>query len=137
MHRRRPQTPRRVVSLARVLSKSGHCSRSVAVGYITEGKVRVNGTVVRDPSRRCDPATDRIMVEGINLKSKRHVYIMMHKPAGVVTTRSDERGRPTVYDVMGTGRGWIFPVGRLDKETTGLLILTNDHRLGETLTNPD
>jgi pseudouridine synthase len=65
------------------------------------------------------------------------VVIAFHKPRGVVTTRSDPGGRPTVYDALGGVGGWVFPVGRLDRDTSGLLILTNDHRLGERLTSPD
>jgi len=81
--------------------------------------------------------SDRIAVEGVTVEKKKFVYIMMNKPAGVVTTRSDERARRTVYDLLGDVARWVFPVGRLDKETSGLLLLTNDNRLGERLTNPD
>jgi 23S rRNA pseudouridine2605 synthase len=127
----------RNVSLARVLSKLGYCSRAEAGRLVAEGKVSVNGRTVLDGSMRCSMETDRIAVEGVPLDKKKFVYIMMNKPAGVVTTRADERSRTTVYDLLGDVGQWVFPVGRLDKETTGLLLLTNDNRLGEKLTNPD
>ena len=103
---------------------------------IREGRVSVNGNVVRNPSRRCSPADDRFAVDGLKLAPKRLVYILMNKPEGVVTTRSDERKRATVYDVLGEMGSWLFPVGRLDKDTSGLLLLTNDNQLGEKLTSP-
>jgi len=131
-----PRTDRNV-SLARVLSKLGYCSRAQAERFIAKGKVSVNGRVVRVASTRCSMESDRIAVEGVELDKKKFVYIMMNKPAGVVTTRADERARKTVYDLLGDVAQWVFPVGRLDKETSGLLLLTNDNRLGERLTNPD
>jgi 23S rRNA pseudouridine2605 synthase len=124
------------VSLARLLSKFGVTSRTQAAAAIAGGRVSVNGAVVRSPDRWVDPRTDRVMLDGRLLRSRTHVYYAMHKPAGVVTTRSDERGRATVYDLLPPGAPWVFPVGRLDKETSGLLVLTNDTRLGEHLTDP-
>jgi pseudouridine synthase len=111
--------------------------------------VRVGGAVERSPSRRIDPLRDRVVVDGRRVGDRtRRVVLAFHKPAGVVTTRADPGGRATVYDALGDlGRlapagasatpGWVFPVGRLDRDTSGLLILTNDHRLGERLTSPD
>lgn len=130
--------PRRDVSLARALSKLGVASRTVAERMIGEGRVGVNGRIVREPAFRCSLAADRISIDGAPVRARAAATVIaMHKPAGVVTTRSDERGRKTVYDVLGETGKWLFPVGRLDKETSGLLILTDDHRLGERLTNPD
>jgi 23S rRNA pseudouridine2605 synthase len=124
------------VSLARALSKLGYCSRSEAAGIIADGRVRVNGVVVTSPARRVALSTDAIVVDDRDIGKKELVTIVMHKPVGLVTTRSDEKGRPTVYDLLGEVGRWIFPVGRLDKETSGLLLFTNDNRLGELLTNP-
>jgi 23S rRNA pseudouridine2605 synthase len=124
------------VSLARALSKLGVTSRSVAAAWIRQGRVTLNGRIVRLPSTRCSPRRDTIRLDGRPLARKEAAYVLLHKPAGVVTTRSDERGRRTVYDLLGDLGQWLFPVGRLDKETSGLLILTNDTRLGEALTSP-
>jgi pseudouridine synthase len=128
---------RRNVSLARALSKLGYTSRSKAKDLIRQGCVSVNRKIITDPSLRCALGTDVIAIKGKRIKRKKLVYIIMNKPIGVVTTRSDELKRPTVYDVLGEVGQWVFPVGRLDKETTGLLLLTNDNQLGELLTNPD
>ena len=128
--------PRRDVSLARALSKLGYTSRSRAEELIRDGHVRVNGHRVRLPSFRCSPGHDEISVDGKPVEKKLLTYIIMHKPTGFVTTRSDERGRKTVYDILGEIRTWVFPVGRLDKDTSGLLILTNDNQFGERMTNP-
>jgi 23S rRNA pseudouridine2605 synthase len=100
--------------------------------------VRVNGAVERTPSRRIDPGRDRVVVDGRRVGDLTpRVVLAFHKPRGVVTTRADPAGRPTVYDALGDVGRWVFPVGRLDRETSGLLVLTNDHRLGERLTSPD
>jgi pseudouridine synthase len=131
-----PLKRRPAVSLARALSKLGYTSRSLAEQMIRDGRVRLNGTIVNHPSRRCDPAHDRIVVDGSPVRGEQLLYLALHKPVGVVTTRSDERGRRTIYDLLGEHEQWLFPVGRLDKETSGLLIMTNDHRFGEMLTNP-
>jgi len=126
----------RDVSLARALSKLGYTSRSQAEQVIRERRVTVNGTVIDNPSYRCALASDQIAVDGTAIQKKELIYLVMHKPVGVVTTRSDERHRSTVYDLLGDVGQWVFPVGRLDKETSGLLLFTNDHKLGERLTNP-
>jgi pseudouridine synthase len=109
----------------------------------------VNGQVERSPSRRIDPGADRVVVDGRRVgDGTARVVLAFHKPVGLVTTRTDPGGRPTVYDALGdVGRlapvgaralpGWVFPVGRLDRDTSGLLVFTNDHRLGERLTSPE
>lgn len=125
------------VTLARAISKYGVASRSQARGFIERGSVAVNGRCIRDPDTWVDPATDVITLGGEPLRKRMFVYFALHKPVGVVTTRSDERGRRTVYDLLPPGTPWVFPVGRLDKETSGLLLMTNDTRLGEHLTGPD
>jgi 23S rRNA pseudouridine2605 synthase len=100
--------------------------------------VRVNGAVERTSSRWIDPARDRVVVDGRRVGDETpRVVLAFHKPKGVVTTRADPGGRPTVYETLGDVGRWVFPVGRLDRDTSGLLILTNDHRLGEKLTSPD
>ena len=135
-----PVTPwrqgKQQISLARAISKYGLASRTQAAAMIREGRVSINGTSVRSPDVWVDPQKDRIAVDGELLRKQTLVYVAMNKPAGVVTTRSDERGRKTVYDLLPAGHRWLFPIGRLDKETSGLLLLTNDTRFGERLTNP-
>ncbi len=127
-----------IVSIARALSKLGTCSRSEAEGYILEGRIRVNNEIVRSSSLRVSLKSDKITLDGkVLLKKKDFYYIAMNKPRGFVTTRSDERGAKTVYDLLTAFTEWVFPVGRLDKETTGLLIFTNDAAYAETLTNPE
>jgi len=126
------------VSLARALSKFGVCSRREAERWIEAGRVQVAGRVERWPARRIDPRRDAVAVDGRRVgDDTERVVLALNKPAGYITTREDPRGRPTVYDLIGAHGGWVFPVGRLDQDTTGLLLLTNDHRLGERLTDPD
>jgi 23S rRNA pseudouridine2605 synthase len=124
------------ITLARALSKFGISSRSQARTIVHAGRVAVNGRVVRVPDAWVDPGVDRIDLDGKPIRRRRLVYLMMNKPRGIVTTRSDERGRRTVYDLLPEGREWLFPVGRLDKDSAGLLLLTNDSRFGERLTSP-
>jgi 23S rRNA pseudouridine2605 synthase len=126
------------VSLARALSKFGVCSRREAERWIEAGRVQVGDRVERWPARRIDPRRDRVTVDGRRVgDDTERVVLALNKPAGYLTTRDDPRGRPTVYDLLGDYAGWVFPVGRLDLDTTGLLVLTNDHRLGQRLTDPE
>jgi pseudouridine synthase len=124
------------VSLARAISKLGVTSRSQAAKLVSEGKVCINGLVVTSPSLRISMEKDKIKIEDKVIKPKKFIYLLMNKPMDVVTTRSDEKKRKTVYDLLGDIKEYVFPIGRLDKDTTGLLLLTNDNRLGERLTNP-
>ncbi len=123
-------------TLDRALSKLGLASRSQGRDLVRAGRVRVNGTVVDDPDRWVDLAHDRLSVDGDFVRAKAPVVLAMNKPRGVVTTRADEHGRATVYERLDGVDGWVFSVGRLDKDTAGLLLFTNDTALAEALTNP-
>jgi 23S rRNA pseudouridine2605 synthase len=125
------------LSLARALSKFGVCSRREAERWIEDGRVAVGGQVVRAPARRIDPRRDVITVDGVRAGDEtERMAVALHKPAGYITTRTDPGGRLTVYELLRGLDRWVFPVGRLDKDTSGLLVLTNDHRLGHRLTDP-
>jgi 23S rRNA pseudouridine2605 synthase len=123
------------VSLARALSKLGYCSRSEAEALIAEGRVLVNGKNA-GADLWVVPEKAAFTVDGEPITKKKYVYILMSKPAGYVTTRNDELGRKTVYNLIQGVDEWIFPVGRLDKDTSGLLLFTNDTQFGEQLTSP-
>jgi pseudouridine synthase len=97
----------------------------------------VNGRVVEDPDVWIDFDRDRILFDGKPLESRERVYILLYKPAGYITTYKDPEGRPTVYDLIADVETFVSPAGRLDLDTSGLLILTNDTRFAEQLTNPD
>jgi 23S rRNA pseudouridine2605 synthase len=112
--------------LARALSKLGYCSRSAAFRLVREGRVAVNGSIQRDPQRPVSLQRDRIEVEGRPISAPAKVYLMLNKPRGVVATASDEKGRKTVYSGLDANLPWLGPVGRLDKASEGLLLLTND-----------
>jgi 23S rRNA pseudouridine2605 synthase len=100
--------------------------------------VSVAGAPERSPDRWIDPRRDPVAVDGRLVgDDPERLVVAFHKPAGLVTTRVDPGGRPTVYDALGDVGAWVFPVGRLDRDTSGLLILTNDHRLGHRLTDPE
>jgi 23S rRNA pseudouridine2605 synthase len=123
--------------LARVLSKAGLCSRTVAAEWIRAGRVRVDGALVRDPTVRVAPEKSAVLLDGRRVSAAERTYWALHKPRGYVTTRRDPQGRATVYDLLDGLGEWVVPVGRLDRETTGLLLLTNDTQFAEYLTNPD
>jgi 23S rRNA pseudouridine2605 synthase len=99
--------------------------------------VRVNGRVVENPDLWIDFESDRILFDGKPLRAKERIYILLYKPAGYITTFRDPEGRPTVYDLIADIDSFVSPAGRLDLETSGLLILTNDTQFAERLTNPD
>ncbi|MCW5965485.1 MAG: rRNA pseudouridine synthase [Bryobacterales bacterium] len=123
-------------TLDRVLSRAGVGSRTVAATWIEEGRVRVNGRVERNPEAWVVPGVDRVLLDGRLLRPEDQVYMLLYKPRGYLCTREDPQGRPTIYELLAGVKSWVFNVGRLDLETSGLLILTNDTELGELLTNP-
>jgi len=123
-------------TLDRVLSKAGVTSRTDARQWIVDGRVDVNGRTVRDPSHWVDMARDRVRVDGRPLGQTKRVDLLLHKPTGCVTTRRDPEGRRTVYDLIADVGAFVSPVGRLDRDTSGLLIMTNDTQFAERVTNP-
>ena len=123
--------------LQKILSQAGVASRRAAEKLIAEGRVTVNGTTVREMGTKADPSVDDIRVDGRRIKrAERLRYILLNKPAGYVTTRSDPQRRPTVIDLLRGVRDYVYPVGRLDYDTEGLLLLTNDGDLAAKLTHP-
>jgi len=128
---------RPIKTLERVLSKAGVGSRTEARRWIAAGRVRVNGKQVRDPDVWVDLEHDRVEFDGKPLRRERRVYLLLYKPAGYLTTHRDPQGRPTVYDLLPDEDRYLFSAGRLDLDTSGLLILTNDAQFAEQLTNPD
>lgn len=123
--------------LARAISKLGFCSRAQATQLIRAGKVCVNGVVRSDPETAVRLGKDRIEVGGQQLRAATKIYLAMNKPRGIVTTASDEKGRDTVYALLGSELPWVAPVGRLDKASEGLLLLTNDWEWGARITSPE
>ena len=124
------------VPLNRALSKLGILSRAQATEAIRAGRVRVNGRLVRDPLKPVVPERVQIAVDHEPRSRARWRTILFHKPRGVVTTRRDPDGRPTIYDVIGEEAKSLIAVGRLDRATTGLLLLTTDTQLGHWITDP-
>lgn len=122
--------------LARLLSKAGLCSRSMAADWIRAGKVTVNGQIIYEPEARFSLRDARISVAGQRLTGQARKVLMLHKPRGVVSTRADERGRPTVYDLLPSDH-WLAPIGRLDQASSGLLLFSNDPEWAQILLNPD
>ena len=123
--------------LQKILSQAGIASRRASEKLMLEGRVSVNGATVTELGTKADPARDDIRVDGSRIrKAERHVYLLMNKPRGYVTTRSDPHKRRTVIDLLKGVREYIYPVGRLDYDTEGLLILTNDGDLAAKLTHP-
>ena len=125
------------IRLQKILSQAGIASRRSAEKLIEEGRVSVNGRTIREMGVKADPAADDIRVDGRRLRApERHRYILLNKPSGVVTTRSDPQRRQTVVDLLQGVREYVYPVGRLDYDSEGLLLLTNDGDLAARLTHP-
>lgn len=124
-------------TLERVISKAGLGSRTEARSWIGAGRVRVNGKLIQTPDHWVDMERDRVTLDGRPLRAAKKVYVLLYKPKGYITTYKDPEGRPTVYDLIADAETWLAPVGRLDLDSSGLLILTNDTRFAERLTNPD
>jgi pseudouridine synthase len=124
-------------TLERVLSKAGVGSRTEARSWIHAGRVTVNGRVTENPDQWVDTERDRVRFDGKPLESLDRVYVLLYKPTGYLTTYKDPEGRPTVYDLVKDVGTFLSPVGRLDLDTSGLLLMTNDNRLTERVTNPE
>src|SRR5215467_13014380 len=123
--------------LQKILSQAGVASRRASEQLMLEGRVTVNGATIRELGTKADPASDDIRVDGRRIAlPERHRYLLLNKPRGYVTTRSDPQRRPTVIDLLTGIREYVYPVGRLDFDTEGLLILTNDGELAARLTHP-
>jgi 23S rRNA pseudouridine2605 synthase len=126
-----------VERLQKILSQAGVASRRASEQLMLEGRVTVNGATVRELGTKADPSSDDIRVDGRRItQPERHRYLLLNKPRGYVTTRSDPQRRPTVLDLVTDVREYVYPVGRLDFDTEGLLILTNDGDLAARLTHP-
>ena len=132
----RASAKRPLKTLERVLSKAGVGSRVEARGWIEAGRVKVNGTVVRNPDTWIELTRDRVLFDSKPLQPRDRIYLLLYKPAGYLTTYRDPAGRPTVYDLIAEVGTFLSPVGRLDLKTSGLLIMTNDNAFAERVTNP-
>jgi pseudouridine synthase len=118
------------------LSRNGVCSRRQAMDIIKDGHVKFNGQICREPSAPVDPSRDYVFVDGKRVQSKKYDYILLNKPAGYTTTKSDQHAQKTVLDLLPRKFRHLSPAGRLDRETEGLLLLTNDGDTAYQLTHP-
>lgn len=125
----------KLIRLNKYIAESGFSSRRKAEEYIEQGRVTINGKVIKTLSTKVDPINDVVYVDDVKLKKKDKVYFLLNKPKGVITSTDDEKKRRTVVDLIDT-REKIFPVGRLDYNTTGILLLTNDGEFSNQLTHP-
>jgi pseudouridine synthase len=124
-------------TLERVLSKAGLGSRTDARSWIGAGRVSVNGRVIQTPDHWVDLERDRVALDGKPVAQQKKIYVLLYKPTGYITTYRDPEGRPTVYDLLTDLDGWVAPVGRLDLDTSGLLILTNDNQFADLVMSPE
>ncbi len=126
-----------MIRLQKILAEAGVASRREAERMIQAGRVAVNGSIVKEAGTKADPAKDRIEVDGVLLSSpEKKVYYLLHKPTGCVTTMKDPQGRPTVAALLGSIPERAYPVGRLDYDTSGILLITNDGDLANALAHP-
>jgi 23S rRNA pseudouridine2605 synthase len=129
--------PKPSMTLDRLLSRYGAASRTTAREAIRSGRVRVNGRVTRDPECWVRPNEDQVRLDGRRLRPERKVYLLFYKPKSVIVSHGDPQGRTTLYDYLGEEGRWISPVGRLDKDTSGLILVTNDTAFAHFVTNPE
>lgn len=131
------QAPKASMRIARMLAQCGVASRRKAEELVAQGLVTVNGKIVTTPGTTVDPATDAVRVDGrpVRTASVRH-YLLLNKPRGYVSTRSDEKGRPTVIDLLPSHLSKLYPVGRLDVDSEGLLLMTDDGDFCLRMTHP-
>jgi len=123
--------------LARWLSKYGLASRAEAERWVREGRVALNGRIVRDPYKVCLPSVEEIQIDGKPVRTAPRIYLALHKPKGYVTTSRDPEGRPTAYDLVPRENRNVHAVGRLDKDTSGLLLFTNDTHFAARVTEAE
>lgn len=124
-------------TLERVLSKAGLGSRSEARTWIHARRVSVNGVIIENPDHWVTFSQDRVELDGKEVKASERLYILLYKPTGYITSYGDPEGRPTVYDLLKDLGAFVGTVGRLDLDSSGLLLLSNDTQLSERMTNPD
>lgn len=124
-------------TLERVISKAGLGSRTEARRWIAAGRVHVNGKRIQTPDYWVDLGHDKVSLDGQPIRAGKKLYLLLYKPKGYLTTYKDPEGRPTIYDLISGLGVWVFPAGRLDLDSSGLLILTNDTQFAEKLTNPE
>jgi len=124
------------MTLDRVLSRCGLLSRRASEDAVRSGRVKVNGRVVRDPELWTDPGTDIVHLDGKRVRQARKIYLLFYKPKGVLTSHGDRQGRKTLYDCLDPKLPWVAPVGRLDRDTSGLILLTNDTEFANFITSP-
>ncbi|MBS2013441.1 MAG: rRNA pseudouridine synthase [Deltaproteobacteria bacterium] len=122
--------------IQKILARGGIASRRAAERLITEGRVRVNGRVITELGTKADPRKDRVEIDGKRVVAEQFVYVVLHKPRGVVATMSDPEGRPTVREILASVGARVYPVGRLDFATSGVLLATNDGDLADGLLHP-
>ncbi|MCW5208151.1 rRNA pseudouridine synthase, partial [Desulfobulbus sp. US2] len=122
--------------IQKIIAHAGICSRRKAEEYIAEGRVKVDGKPITQPGLKVDPEQVIITVDGKPLKEEKKIYILLHKPRGYVTTMSDPQGRPIVTDLLSEIQERLFPVGRLDLDSEGALLLTNDGALANQVIHP-
>ena len=125
------------MTLDRVLSRFGIASRTASLDFIRAGRLKVNGKVERDPERWVWPERDVVHLDGKRLRPVPRSYLLLYKPKGVITSHGDPDCRKTIYDLLGASGRWMAPVGRLDKDTSGLLLLTNDTEFGHAVMSPE
>ena len=125
----------KMMRLNKYIAESGITSRRKAEDLILQGRISLNGEIITELTYKVDPGKDEIYLDGEKINLKKHQYYLLNKPAGVVTTTNDEKKRRTVLDIIKTNER-IYPVGRLDYSTTGVLFLTNDGNFSQLLTHP-